>query len=106
MLRLANIIGLVVGGLVGLVCSLDTDTSLGSTKVPFYVGMGALFGWLTGFTFHFRPPAGASDPYAKLAAAIARAEAAEAEARSLQAEIADLRRGVGEPPTRPPDPPT
>jgi hypothetical protein len=54
MLRLGNIIGLVVGGLIGYLCSFDIDTSLGTAKVPFYVCMGATFGWLTGSVFHQR----------------------------------------------------
>jgi hypothetical protein len=107
MLRLCNVIGLAVGRLVGYLCSFDIDTSLGSAKVPFYVGMGALFGWLTGFVFHVRQPGGATvaDPYAELAAAIERAKAAEAEVRKLRAEVADLKRGIGEPSTKPTDPP-
>ena len=52
MLRRGNIIGLVVGGLIGYLCSFDIDTSLGSAKVPFYVAMGATFGWLAGSVFH------------------------------------------------------
>src|SRR5262249_54375794 len=56
MLRLGNIIGLAVGGLLGYLLSFDIDTSLGQAKVPFYIGMGALFGWLSGFVFHVRQP--------------------------------------------------
>jgi hypothetical protein len=95
MLRLGNVIGLAVGGLVGYLCSFDIDTSLGSAKVPFYIGVGALFGWMTGFVFHIRQPAGGprGDRDAELGAAIARAEAAEAEVRQLRARLEQLERG-------------
>jgi hypothetical protein len=56
MLRTGNIIGLVLGGLVGYLCSFDIDTSLGSAKIPFYVAVGATFGWLIGAVFHARKP--------------------------------------------------
>jgi hypothetical protein len=52
MLRRGNIIGLVAGGVIGYLCSFDIDTSLGSAKVPFYIAMGATYGWLTGSMFH------------------------------------------------------
>jgi hypothetical protein len=96
MMRLGNIIGLVVGGLVGYLCSFDIDTSLGSAKIFFYVGLGAIFGWMTGFVFYLRQTGGtpaAADRDAQLAAAIARAEAAEAEVGRLQARVAELQRG-------------
>jgi len=54
MLRMVNIVGLVVGGLIGYLCSFDIDTSLGTGKGPAYVGLGALYGWLTGFLFQLR----------------------------------------------------
>ena len=95
MLRLGNVIGLAVGGLIGYLCSFDIDTSLGSAKVPFYVGVGAVFGWMTGFVFHSPQPGGPSSPGrdGELAAALARAEAAEAEVERLRARVAELERG-------------
>lgn len=95
MLRLGNVIGLAVGGLVGYLCSFDIDTSLGAAKVPVYIGIGAVFGWITGFVFH-APPAGGGSPGdrdAELAAAFARAEAAEAEVRRLREWVAQWERG-------------
>jgi len=94
MLRLGNMIGLVVGGLVGYVCLFDIDTSLGSAKVPFYIGSSALWGWMVGFAFHPRQSGGLSavDRDAELAAAAARAEAAEAEVSELRARVAELER--------------
>jgi hypothetical protein len=93
MLRLGNVVGLAVGGLIGYLCSFDIDTSLGGAKVPFYVSMGALYGWLIGFLFHMRPsgeaPAAGRDP----ALAAARAEAAEAEVERLRTRVAELERG-------------
>jgi hypothetical protein len=105
MLRLGNVIGLAVGGLVGYLCSFDIDASLGSAKVPFYIGMGALFGWLAGFVFHNPRPGGraAGDRDAGLTAAVARAEA---EVRRLRARVEVLERGGEAPeaePRRAPD---
>jgi ABC-type uncharacterized transport system permease subunit len=57
MLRRAHIIGIVIGGLIGFLCSYDIDDSLGSAKVPVYIGMGALFGWLAGFVPYTRTQA-------------------------------------------------
>jgi len=56
MLRIGNLVGLAVGGLLGYLGSFDIDTSLGSAKVPFYVAMGATFGWLAGAIPHARRP--------------------------------------------------
>ena len=58
MLQLGNVIGMAVGGLVGCLCSFDSDTSLGAAKVPVYVRIGVVFGWMTGFAFHAPPPDG------------------------------------------------
>jgi hypothetical protein len=54
MLRRAHIIGIVVGGLIGFLCSYDIDDSLGSAKIPVYIGMCAFFGWLAGFVPYTR----------------------------------------------------
>jgi hypothetical protein len=54
MMRRWHIIGIIVGGLIGFLCSYDIDDSLGSAKVPVYVGIGAVFGWLAGFVPYTR----------------------------------------------------
>jgi hypothetical protein len=95
MLRPGNVIGLVVGALIGYLCSFDIDTSLGPAKVPFYVGVGAVFGWMVGLSFYPRQPAeprpaGRDDG---LAAALGRAAAAEAEVERLRARVTELERG-------------
>lgn len=56
MLRLGNIVGLVIGGLIGYLCSFDIDNSLGSIKLPFYISVGATFGWLAGSVHHWSQP--------------------------------------------------
>jgi len=97
MLRLGNILGVLIGGLIGYLASFDIDTSLGAAKVPFYVGSCALLGWLTGSVFHARPRDEAleSGRDQELSAANARAEAAEAEVARLRARVAELEQRMG-----------
>ena len=54
MFRRGHVIGIVLGGLIGFLCSYDIDDSLGSAKVPVYIGMGAFFGWIAGFVPYTR----------------------------------------------------
>jgi uncharacterized membrane protein YfcA len=94
-MRAANLIGLTIGGLIGYLCSFDIDTSLGAAKVPVYIAIVAIFGWLASFSFSRRRP---DDPplvgrNAELAAAVRRAETAEIEVERLRARVAELERG-------------
>jgi hypothetical protein len=52
--RLAPLIGLAVGALLGYLASSDLDTSLGAAKAPLYVALGAVYGGLVGMVC--RPP--------------------------------------------------
>jgi hypothetical protein len=94
MFRLGGIIGLAVGALLGYLASSDIDTSLGAFKVPVYIGMGALFGWMSGMVFHMsrpREPAAVSrDQDADLTAATKRAAVAAAEVQRLRERVAEL----------------
>ena len=90
----ANLIGLMIGGLIGYLCSFDIDTSLGAAKVPVYITIVAMFGWLASISFYRRRP-DALPPVGRDAelAAVARAEAAEGEVERLRARVAALERG-------------
>ena len=94
-MRPTNLIGLTIGGLIGYLCSFDIDTSLGVAKVPVYIAMVALFGWLASFSFYTRRPDDLSlvGRDAEFAAAVARAETAEGEVERLRARVAELERG-------------
>jgi hypothetical protein len=94
MFRLGGIIGLAVGALFGYLVSSDIDTSLGAAKVPVYIGIGAVFGWMSGMVFHMprpcKPAAVGKNQDADLAAAKERAAVAEAEVQRLRERVAEL----------------
>ena len=94
MFRMGSIIGLVVGALLGYLASSDIDASLGKIKVPMYMGIGALFGLMSGMVFHMSRTGSqaVASRAADLAAATERAVAAEAEVQRLRERVAELER--------------